>query len=339
MKKFFAMLAVLAVLSFAATAMAESNGQTVANNDIVRATSNVAASMVQSRVASIVAPKPLGLKASNSVDGKGNFNFAANANELGISSGDAGYDFGLWGMGQYTNFESTESGAKYDADMYNIMVGFDWRATPEFLIGVAAGWGSLDLDKKDWNGGADDGKLSTDDEWTIMPYLAYNITDTWILDGAFAYTSSEYKDDDGTNSSHYDTERYLTNIGISKYFLYDAWTFSGRLGYMYVHGDLSSYSRGGTDIDQTDSYLGQLSLEAKAAYFINGWEPYAALKYFYDTTVSDIPVDSDYDEFEGVLGVKWYASDQWSMSLEGAASMGRDEYESYRGQATVRYEF
>ncbi len=339
MKKLIALLAVLTVMSFAATAMAETNGQQAANNDIVRTASNVVATMVQSRVATIVAPKPLGLRVQNHVDAKGNFAFATDANELGISSGDAGYDFGLWAMGQYTYFSSDQSGAKYDADMYNIMAGVDYRVTPKFLVGVALGWGALDLDKENWNSGADDGDLSTDDEWTIMPYAAYNITDTLIVDGAVAYSNATYDDDDGSDTGHYDSDRYLANIGISKYFLYDAWTFSGRLGYMYVSGDLSNYSRGAANIAQDDTYLGQASLEAKAAYFINGWEPYAALKYFYDTTVSDIPAGSDYDEFEGVLGVKWYANDQWSLNLEGAASMGREDYESYRGQATIRYEF
>lgn len=341
MKRLIVLLAVLAVCACASVAMAETNGQATTNSDVVRNSGQALGTMVQSRIANIAAPKPAGFKmqADNYMKEDGTFAFSATANDLGLSSGDAGNEFGIWGMGSYTHFESDASGAKYDADAYNLLVGFDWRVTPEFLIGVAGGYGDLDLDKKEWTGG-DNGTLQTEHEWTIMPYLAWNITDTTIFDAAFAYTDSEYKDDNSTDSGKYDSKRYLTNVGISQYWLLDNWTLSGRLGYMYVHGDLSSYSRGSGDVANEDSFLGQVSLEGKAAYFFdNGLEPYAALRYYYDTTVSQTPVGSDYDEFEGIAGLNWYIGDQWTINAEGGASMGREDYDSYRGQMNIRYEF
>lgn len=342
MKRLLALISLFTILAFASMASAETNGQQQATSDVVRTSSQALSTMVQGRVATIAAPKPAGFKQTtkNHIDKKGNVAFSMNAEDLGLSSGDGGNDFGVWGMGAYTNFKSTASGGKYDADAYNLLLGADWRATPEFLVGLAAGYGSLDLDKKDWNGGADTGSLKTEYEWTLMPYLAYNFTDETIADFAFAYTQSRYKDNDGTNTGKYDSKRYLTNFGISHYYMVDEWTLSGRLGYMYVHGDLGSYSRGGTNVANPDSYLGQLNLEAKAAYiFNNGVEPYAGLRYYYDTTTSVTPVDSDYDEFEGLLGMNWYIGDQWTINMEGGATMGRAKYEAYRGQANVRYEF
>lgn len=334
---------VLALILFGTAAFAETNGQEQANADIVRASSQALTNIVQSRIATIAAPRPAGLDrtSGNSIDKNGNFAFSLTDKDLGLSSGDdEGYKFGVWGMGSLMQFKSTADGARYDADAYNVMLGYDYRATSDLLVGLAAGYGYLDLDKKDWNGGADTGSLSTDHEWTIMPYLAYNITDFTILDAAFAYTDSRYKDDDGTSTGHYDSNRYLSNIGLSQYYLLDEWMFSGRVGYMYVHGDLSSYSRGGVAIANPDSYLGQLSGEAKASYFfLNGLEPYGSLRYFYDASVSSTPVDSDYDEFEGVLGANWYATDQFILNLETGMGMGRQKFESYRGQVNLRYEF
>jgi len=342
MKRFIMLMALLGVVACASLASAETNGQQQANSDVARSSSQALSAMVQGRVATIAAPKSPVLKQTshNYIDQKGNFAFSMDAEDLGLSAGDGGNTFGVWGMGSYTNFKSTASGARYDADAYNLLVGFDWRATSDLLVGVAGGYGTLDLDKKGWNNGADTGSIKTDHEWTVMPYVAYNITDTTIVDAAFALTDSRYKDNDGTNTGKYDSTRYLTNIGISQYYMVDAWTLSGRIGYMYVHGDMGHYSRGGTNVANPDNFLGQLNLEAKAAYaFSNGFEPYAGLRYFYDTTTSVTPVDSDYDEFEGLLGVNWYASDQWTLSVEGGASAGRSKYESYRGQANIRYEF
>ncbi|WP_421902052.1 autotransporter outer membrane beta-barrel domain-containing protein [Maridesulfovibrio sp.] len=345
-------LSLMFVLFSCSFAFAETNGQSQASSDVVRTTSQALTTMVQGRVATIAAPKPSGLKpggtapaklqldSNNVIDGNGNVNLSFNAEDLGLASGDEANNFGVWAMGSYTYFASSASGGKYDADTYNFLVGADYKITPDFLFGVAGGYGVLDLDKKDWDNGADTGTLKTDYEWTVMPYLAYNITDTTIFDGAFAYTNSRYKDSDGTNTGKYDSDRYLTSLGVSQYFMMDDWTFSGRLGYMYVSGDLASYSRGATDIANPDSYLSQMSLEAKAAYLMMGWiEPYATLRYYYDLGVSTRPVKSDYDEFESILGLTMYATDQWILGFEGGATVGRADYESYRGQATIRFEF
>lgn len=333
-------LLVVMILACAPFAHAATNGQEQATSEVMATSSQALSTMVVSRISAIAAPNPLGEVAFDKrLDGKGNFAFSLDSEELGLASGENNIGLGLWGMGSYTHFKSTASGGKYDADAYNLMVGLDWRATDDLLVGVAGGFGTLDLDKDNWTGG-DSGYLRTDHEWTLMPYLAYNITDLTIVDAAFAYTDSRYKDNDGANTGHYDSQRYMTSLGLSQYFLYDKWTFSGRAGYMYVHGDLSSYARGATAVANPDSYLGQFNLEAKAAYYFDcGIQPYAALRYYYDASSSTTPVDSDYDEFGGVLGANWFASDQWTVNVEAGNSMGRQKFESYRGQLNIRYEF
>lgn len=340
MKRILVFVLVLASLAFASLAFAETNGQEQATSDVVSTSSQTLSTMIVGRISSIAAPTPNGDVAFNKkIDQNGNFAFSMDSEELGLASGDGGNSFGIWGMGAYSNFQSSASGGKYDADAYNLMLGFDWRATDDLLVGVAAGYGVLDLDKDNWTGG-DSGYLRTDYEWTIMPYAAYNITDTTIADFAFAYTDSRYKDNDGTNTGYYDSDRYMTSLGLSQYYIYDSWTFSGRAGYMYVHGDLSSYARGATAVGNPDSFLGQLNLEGKVAYYYdNGIQPYVALRYFYDTTTSSRPVESDYDEFGGVLGVNWFAADQWTVNVEAGNTMGRQQFEAYRGQLNVRYEF
>lgn len=343
MKKFLMLFAVLAVLGMASMASAEVNGQAQAQGDIVKSASTASVTAVVGRIANMVAPAPRpggtapgGPKVQGSLT-DGSFKFAMNAQDLGLASGDDANVFGVWGMGAYTNFKSTASGGKYDADAYNLFIGADMRVTPELLIGVAGGWGNLDLDKKEW--GADNGSIKTDNEWTIMPYLAYNITPNLIFDGAFSYSNGEYKDSNSTDSGTYSSNRYLTSLGLSYYYNVDAWTLSGRAGYFYVNGDLGKYSRNGVDVANPDTYLGQATLEAKAAYmFAVGAQPYASLRYMYDVQTSSTPVGSDYDEFEGVLGLNWYTGD-WTINLEGGASMGRDKYDAYRGQAYIRYEF
>jgi len=335
MKKIAVFFVVLALLAVSSIASADSNGQVVANQDIVKNAGLAMSSAVGGRIAAITGPGSKGATTKASLDGNGNFNFALNAKDLGIASGDDVNQIGIWGLGAYTNFKSTASGAKYDADAYNVFVGVDWRATSDLLVGLAGGWGSLDLDKK-WG---TNGYIKTDDELTVMPYVAYNFTDDLIVDAAFAYSNGEYKDNDGTNTGTYTSNRYMTNVGLAYYYLVDQWTLSTRAGYMYVHGDLGSYSRGGVDVANPDAWLGQASLQAKAAYlFTNGFEPYAGLKYMVDLQTSSVPVGSDYDEFEGSLGVNWNVK-SWVLSVEGGASMGRDDFESYRGQFFVRYEF
>lgn len=335
MKKFLLLFVVMALLGVTSMASAGSNAETTTNQDIVSNTSRTISAMLNTRISAFAAPAPNFSKWQAKKDGT--FNFAMNAEDLGLASGDAANNFGIWGMGSYTNFKSTESNGKYDADAFNFLVGADMRVTPELLLGVAAGWGNLDLDKKNW--GDDNGSIKTDDALTIMPYMAYNILPELIFDAAFAYTNAEYKNSNSTDSGHYDSNTYMTNLGLSYFYNVDAWTLSSRLGYMYASGQLDSYSRGGVDVANPDTWIGQASLQGKAAYaFDCGAQPYASLTYIYDVQTSSTPVGSDYDEFEGALGLNWYTGG-WTLNLEGATIMGRDKYESYRGTAFIRYEF
>ncbi|XXJ18854.1 autotransporter domain-containing protein [Desulfovibrio caledoniensis] len=330
------------VLLAAPAAFAETNGQEQANSDIVRTSGTQAVMAITSRIATVAGAGARGGQVTqvSQLDDNGNFKFNTNARDVGLASGDAAADIGIWGMGSYINFSSSASGGRYDADYYSAFAGVDWRATSDLLIGIAGGYGSLDLDKKGWNNGTDDGSLKTDYEWTVLPYLAYNFTENTILDAAFGYTASRYADSDGSDTGHYDATRLLTSIGLSQNYIIDAWTLTGRLGYMYIDGDMGTFSRGGTDIANPDNYLGQISGEAKAAYLYDfGLEPYVSLRYMYDVQTSSTPVGSDYDEFEGILGANWYVDDAVTLGLEGGASMGRTDYEAYRGQFFVRYEF
>ncbi|MDD4456415.1 MAG: autotransporter outer membrane beta-barrel domain-containing protein [Syntrophotalea acetylenica] len=328
------------------------NGQQVVSNDVVRATSTVQANTVVARIANIAGGFGGGGFSGGGGGGFGfggapgasltpkdskapAFAFNAGVTEDGLSAGEKGTTFGVWGLGMYTNFSNGDEATKYDADLYTAMVGGDMRVTDDLLIGVALGYEYLDLDKK-YGGG---GSLETDGSYTIMPYLGYTIIPGTVLDAAFGYTSTEYEDNDGTATGDYDSDRYVSSIGLSQYFSYDAWDFSGRIGYLYVHGDQSDYDRSGANVDNSDSFLGQLSVGAKAAYNYEGWQPYVGLNYLLDTTTSARPVNSDYDEFEGLFGINCFAIDQWKIGAEFGASFDRSQYESYRSTLTVRYEF
>lgn len=349
MKKFLiGVAAALLIVSSMGQLAFAANGQQVVNNDVIRSTSTVQANTVVARIANIAGGFGGGFGGGGSFGGTQGLSLAPKADEKapafafnagmtedGLSAGQQGSEFGVWGLGMYTNFSNDDEATKYDADLYTVMVGGDWRVTDDLMIGLALGYEYLDLDKK-YGGG---GSLETDGSYTIMPYLGYTIIPGTVLDAAFGYTSTEYEDNDGTATGDYDSDRYVSSIGLSQYFSYDAWDFSGRIGYLYVHGDQSDYDRSGANVDNSDSFLGQLSVGAKAAYNYEGWQPYVGLNYLLDTTTSARPVNSDYDEFEGLFGINCFAIDQWKIGAEFGASFDRSQYESYRSTLTVRYEF
>ncbi|MGE4469408.1 MAG: autotransporter outer membrane beta-barrel domain-containing protein [Desulfovibrio sp.] len=349
MKKFLiGVAAALLIVSSMGQLAFAANGQQVVNNDVIRSTSTVQANTVVARIANIAGGFGGGFGGGGSFGGTQGLSLAPKADEKapafafnagmtedGLSAGQQGSEFGVWGLGMYTNFSNDDEATKYDADLYTVMVGGDWRVTDDLLIGLALGYEYLDLDKKYGNGGS----LETDGSYTIMPYLGYTIMEGTVLDAAFGYTSSEYEDDNGTASADYDADRYVSSIGLSQYLDYDAWTFSGRAGFLYVHGDQSDYDRSGANVDNPDSFLGQWSLGLKAAYTYDAWQPYVGVNYLYDAITSSRPVNSDYDEFEAIVGVNCYAIDQLSITAEFGTSLDRSQYESYRSMLNLRYEF
>ena len=106
MKRLMMLIAAI-VLIAAPAAFAETNGQEQAASDVVRTSSTQAVTAITSRIATVAGAGARGGQINQvaKLDDNGNFNFSTNAKEIGIASGDAANNIGIWGMGVLHQFQ------------------------------------------------------------------------------------------------------------------------------------------------------------------------------------------------------------------------------------------
>ncbi len=291
------------------------------------------------------------------------FQLGANGNMTGLSAGDMGEmlkGLGVWGNFSYTSTEDDSQNTKSDADLYNFIIGADYRIKDNMVAGLSFTYEDMDT-TTDFNKGN-----VTSDGFTIAPYFAMLINEYFGFDVNAGYSwisidqKRKAKNDAGDDylgydiSSSPDTERYFIALNANGYYKMDKWNFAGTLGYIYAKEDQDGF----IEIDGTKSEkvsastveLGQIYLKAEASYSFDSVEPYLNLGYEYDTTYDDENSSTfgkyekyednlDKDGFTAALGLRYLLLETLQGDLQAAGIFGRDNYNEYTISLNLRYDF
>jgi outer membrane autotransporter protein len=116
---------------------------------------------------------------------QGSSNSIAPLSAAGASTEDP--KFAFWGRayGRWASTRGDVEATGYNEDTYGVVIGADFRVSPNVVIGVVTGYGD---DKLDF----DDGDLGKIKRWTIGGYLSATI-DRFYIDGSLTYASDSYR--------------------------------------------------------------------------------------------------------------------------------------------------
>jgi len=64
----------------------------------------------------------------------------------GMAGGGSASKFGVWTQGTYSRIDKSESGLEMTGNVYNAVVGTDYKITDRYMVGVALSWEHTDLD-------------------------------------------------------------------------------------------------------------------------------------------------------------------------------------------------
>lgn len=225
--------------------------------------------------------------------------FLGESNMQGLAAGNHLAGWGFWATASYLNYDGDNNleantvtplaKVIYDADTASVLFGADRLFYDRLVLGVAGGYEDTDVFTF-FNGGN-----TESDGFTVAPYMAYLINDTFSVDAAFGYSSLENDTDRleiGTGSTltaDFDSDRLFFSTNINANTTYNDWYLSGRVGYLYSHESQDGYTETGSTggggnrtVGERDVHISQIIVGGEAAYNFGKQEAYFGAAYVND---------------------------------------------------------
>lgn len=294
----------------------------------------------------------------SSLDGQ---NLTSFKGSTGVASGDYLSGLGAWVSGSWKNLEDENTSTAFDGDAYSILVGADFSPYQNVLLGLSAGYESIDLDTQ-FNRNTvtgQDGEVEGDG-YTIAPYALYQFDQNVSFQASAGYSWIDYESlrFDQVNQAQItgetDSTRWFTDIGVNYKEKYDVWKFRSNLNWLYASEEkdgfteTSNIANVSSSLNQAEltTLLSQARLGAEVGYDWNGIEPYVKAVGEYDIAksdhiVSNLQIDAADDDFGADVGggIRFLANDQISGGIEGTTHLFRDDYTEYTLQGNIRVNF
>lgn len=211
---------------------------------------------------------------------------AYNPNLKGMAAGEAMGSWNIWANAldddtrqSYRNDFNEK--VKNDSDVVNAIFGADYGLSQQLVVGV-----SLALDQGDISGKttADPGnvnKLNTEG-YMLAPYLGWQLTPELALDVSAGFGEGELDASGGEGSQDADRWYAGTNLVYSRWM--GNWQFGGRAGYLHAEEDYAKAKAAGVSFNNTEAKnkIDQIQLGAQLGYWLDGFMPYAGLKFVDD---------------------------------------------------------
>jgi outer membrane autotransporter protein len=160
----------------------------------------------------------------------GSSNAIAPASSVGASGGeDARGSFWARGFGRWASTRGDANADGFDEDTYGVVLGFDYKLSPNFLLGIVGSYISDDLD-------FDDGDTGSIDRWSIGGY-ASGTWDAFYIDGSFTYASDNYKVNRTLLIGGTGCLAYNCTTGVSSKYDGDGWIAHAEAGFNWMLGD------------------------------------------------------------------------------------------------------
>jgi hypothetical protein len=250
----------------------------------------------------------------------------------------------LWLNSTSTTFDNDFSGTKHNGDQHMLLAGFDFTFTDRYIFGVAVSFETSNINTE-----FNLGNLEMDG-FSINPYFAYLISDSWSIDLSLGYGSFEtdqYRTPTplllpATVDSNFDSTRDFVASNLSYSGIRGDWYLTGWFGLLLANKDQDSYEESdATAVDGQSLDMELWSLGGEAAYGSGAAETYFSLVYEVDNdlnelefTTGDQPANDD-DSMLLSIGWRYYGGDLVA-NIEFSSRQGADDVTENSISSTLR---
>lgn len=294
--------------------------------------------------------KPIQVAASGGAGGLG----------AGVWSG-----WGVWGSWSRADFEDRSqisafpggpSFNSFDASLDSFMIGADKLLGRKLSLGGALIYDDAET-KTAFNGGGVDTTGPT-----LVAYGSYLLSDTYSIDANLGYGWMDNKQRridplaGSSLTSRFDASRWFLSATLNGAYPMGAWSFGWRAGYLHAQEDQDGYAESGgpsaRTVGKRKVKLGQAYVGADVAYGFAGiWQVFATGAYRNDVTRDDgrsagglpaatvISRSGDRDEFQWSVGLRAFARNGFTGSIEYLKTTGRDRFDHDAVTLLGRFDF
>jgi len=250
----------------------------------------------------------------------------------------------LWLNSTSTNFKNDFTGTEHNGDQHMLLAGFDYTLSDRYIFGVALSFETSNINTE-FNLGNQEM-----DGFSLNPYFAYLISDTWSVDvslGFGEFETDQYRTPTPlllpiTVDSKFDSSRDFIASNLTYSTTRSNWYLSGWLGLLVANKDQDSYTESdATDVDGLDLDMKRWSLGGEAAYGRDASETYVGLIYEKDTdfnelefTTGEQPANDD-DSLLFSIGWRYFGGDIVA-NLEFNSRLGADDISENSISSTFR---
>jgi outer membrane autotransporter protein len=255
----------------------------------------------------------------------------------GLNAGDGiSMPIAIWVDATYSSLDNDSPTEAFDGDTLTSLVGVDVVPFENFVVGVAVGVETTDLDLSTSNGDKET------DGVTGFVYAGYQFNEYVGVDalagyGAFSTDLSEQRSGGGVVTGDYDSNRYLFSANLNGTYQYDQVLFTGTVGYLFTQENVDSYTASdGVEVDPGNTNLGQGVLGLEVGYVFDTVYPYIR-----GQIENDFVTESGADSTGGNIGAGVFYSPMTNLTLGANTSydVGREDETNFSIGVSARYQF
>ncbi len=273
----------------------------------------------------------------------------------GVNGGSVENPFGVWSRFDYTRIDDSTSGGKWDANLWTLVLGGDYKFNDRFLAGLALTYGYVS-GTTDFN----HGKINGDHAFGVAPYLNVMAADWLDFDAIFGYmrVNKDRKRTPvgGTNvTAKTDSNRWYGSFAGNAHKVINKFALLGRLGYTYGRDSQDRYTESNGDrYSKQDTTISRLFVRLQSGYQVTkAITPYLFVTYDHDFTMTSTGLDDginnaatgykkpkqNSDNWYGVGGgLSLMAGRNWSGGLEYGFKKA-DDVKLHNVNVRLRYQF
>ena len=280
---------------------------------------------------------------------------ASDANFLKVSSNSAGSAGmkSLWLGTTATIFENDFSRTRFDGNSNLLVAGFDYTRADKYIFGI-----SVSLEDTKINTDFNIGKQNIDG-YSINPYFAYLISDSWSLDVGLGIGNFDTDQTRATGvidpgppaaiiadivDSNFSTDRDFVAANLTYAVPRGKWYMTGWIGWLKATQEQEGFTESdGTRIGSEDLDFERWSLGGEAAYSHRSSETYLSLIYEKDTGDNEIEFATgeqpSNDDDSYLVGIGWrYFGDELVANIELSSRQGAEDLSETSISTTLRLE-
>ena len=264
----------------------------------------------------------------------------------GAAAGDGENRFGVWSNFSGTGFSESQSAIESSGQIYTFAVGGDYRINDWVMAGLSAGYERQNINTS-FNQGTWDSNGAV-----VSPYvLVQLIPNQLYLDASVGYVGQSIDLSRSNGSINADTTgtRFFMSSNLTATLDYGNVSVRPTMGAMWMYQGISGYQESGTggqNVDDTTVHFGRFIAGGQVGYNFESVQPFLMAQYQYDykydlPTVGPGQVQPTAYKNSALVGggLLFYLSPRFSCGAQFGAEVGKVDYISYTGSATVRYAF